>query len=66
MRPSWYVNSHKLKKSDEERGKYWPELGFWDGLTRRKGKHVFKNVEKIININLFSSEFFKSIHWNYI
>lgn len=30
-----------------KKGKYWPELGFRDGLTR-KGKHIFKNVEKII------------------
>lgn len=26
------------KKLLKKRGKYWPELGFWDGLTKGKEK----------------------------
>lgn len=38
-RPQWCLKCTKEKKSYWKREeKYWPELGFWDGLTKGKEK----------------------------
>lgn len=54
IRSSWCANRKenkeyiriKEKKRWKEKGKYWPEFGFWDGLTKRKGKQNFKECNK--------------------